>query len=89
MFLKNQLMNHLPVYIIKSKIKLFLIFLIKLYKYMISGFVPNACRFVPSCSNYAIEALQKHGIIAGCWFAIKRLSKCHRLYSKTGYDPIP
>ena len=59
------------------------------YKYMISGFVPSACRFIPSCSNYAVEALQKHGVIVGFWLAIKRLSKCHRFYNNTGYDPIP
>ena len=56
---------------------------------MISGFFPNACRFVPSCSNYSIESLQKHGVILGCWFTIKRLLKCHSLYNKTGYDPVP
>ena len=56
---------------------------------MISGFFPDACRFTPSCSNYAILALQKHGVFKGCWFAIMRLSKCHPLYNKTGYDPVP
>ena len=82
-------MNHLPTYIINSKIKKFLIFLVKSYKYMISGFFPNACRFSPSCSNYTIEALQKHGVCIGCGLAIKRLLKCHPFYNKTNYDPIP
>ena len=70
-------------------IKLLLIFLIKSYKYMISGFFPNSCRFFPSCSNYSIEALQKYGVFVGCWIAFKRLLKCHPLYNNTGYDPIP
>ena len=56
---------------------------------MISGFFPNACRFIPSCSNYAVGALQKHGVFRGCWISIKRISKCLPLYNKAGYDPVP
>ena len=89
MFLTNQLMNHLLAYMISSSIKHFLIFLIKSYKYMISGFFPNACRFVPSCSNYTVWALKKHGVIRGCWLAVKRISKCHPFYNTAGYDPVP
>jgi hypothetical protein len=44
---------------------------------MISGFFPNACRFFPSCSNYAVVALQKYGVFMGCWISNKRISKCH------------
>ncbi len=85
----NQLMNHLPTYTVSSLIKRFLIILIKSYQYMISGFLAPSCRFTPSCSDYTIEAFQNHGVISGCWFALKRLSKCHPFYNKTGYDPIP
>ena len=56
---------------------------------MISKFLPSACRFTPSCSNYAIGALQKHGVLMGCGLAIMRLTKCHPFYNKTGYDPVP
>ena len=56
---------------------------------MISGFFPNACRFFPSCSSYAIDVLQKYGFWMGCWLIIKRISKCHPLYNKTKYDPVP
>ena len=82
-------MNHLPNYMINSLFNRFIIILIKSYKYMISGFLPNACRFAPSCSNYAIDALQKYGFFMGCGLAFRRLSKCHPLYRGTNYDPIP
>ena len=56
---------------------------------MISKFLPRACKFIPSCSNYTIGALQKHGVFGGCWLAVKRLLKCHPFYNKAGYDPVP
>jgi putative membrane protein insertion efficiency factor len=72
-----------------SLIKQLFILLIKIYKNVISGFLPDACRFTPSCSNYSIEALDKHGIKGGGWLAIKRFGKCHPFYKTTGYDPVP
>jgi hypothetical protein len=74
---------------IHSLIKQLFVLLIKIYKIVISGFLPDACRFTPSCSTYTIEALEKHGVIGGGWLAIKRISKCHPLYKTTGYDPVP
>ena len=56
---------------------------------MISGFFPSACRFFPSCSNYAIGALQKYSVFKGCWLAVKRISTCHPFYNKAGHDPLP
>ena len=88
-FLINQSITHLPAYTTISLIKQFFIIIIKSYKYMVSGFIPNVCRFTPSCSDYVIEALQEHGVFAGCWLSIKRLLRCHPLYNKTGYDPVP
>ena len=82
-------MNLLPPYTISFSIKHCLVVLIKSYKYMISGFLPPACRFTPGCSNYAIEALQKHGAIQGCLLIIRRLLRCHPFNNKTGYDPVP
>ena len=89
MFHINRLMNHLRFYIISFVIKKLFIVLIKSYKYMISVFLPSACRFSPCCSNYAIEALQKHGVLIGFWLSVKRISKCHPLYNNAGYDPVP
>lgn len=64
------------------------VFLVKLYQWFISPFLPNACRFTPTCSQYAIIALQKHGAIKGLWLAAKRLAKCHP-WGSHGHDPVP
>ncbi|MDP7026791.1 MAG: membrane protein insertion efficiency factor YidD [Candidatus Marinimicrobia bacterium] len=74
---------------INSLIKHFFILLIKLYKTVLSGFLPDACRFTPSCSSFAIGALEKHGIIMGGWLALKRIGKCHPFNKTTGFDPVP
>ncbi|MBC8256362.1 MAG: membrane protein insertion efficiency factor YidD [Candidatus Marinimicrobia bacterium] len=74
---------------INSLIKEFFILFIKVYKMVISGFLPDACRFTPSCSAYAVEAIEKRGIMNGLWLAIKRIGKCHPFYNTTGYDPVP
>ena len=65
----------------------FLIKLIKLYQ-KIPGPWHNACRFYPTCSNYAIEAINIHGAIKGSWLAIKRIFRCNP-FSKGGFDPVP
>jgi len=64
------------------------IFLIKIYQYGISPLLRPSCRFTPTCSHYAIEALQKHGLFKGSFLAVKRISKCHPRGS-SGYDPVP
>ncbi|MCI0707387.1 MAG: membrane protein insertion efficiency factor YidD [Ignavibacteriae bacterium] len=67
-----------------------LITLVKLYKLLLSPLLPfNTCRYTPSCSEYAIEALNKHGWLRGTWLSIKRLSRCHRYHSHPPYDPVP
>lgn len=62
--------------------------LIKLYQYLISPLMPPACRFTPSCSQYSIEVLAKHGIIRGSWLSIKRILRCNP-WNRGGYDPAP
>lgn len=64
------------------------VLLIKLYKYVISPVLPNACRFYPTCSQYAIEALTRHGLFKGGFLSIKRILRCHPLCDG-GYDPVP
>lgn len=61
---------------------------IYLYKACISPFTPPSCRFVPTCSQYAIEALKKHGPLKGSWLAIRRILRCHP-WGGSGYDPVP
>lgn len=64
-----------------------LIFPIWGYQKIISPFFPSTCRFNPTCSNYAIEAIKKKGPIKGFWLALKRILKCHP-WGGTGYDPV-
>ena len=64
------------------------ILLIKLYQAVISPWLGPKCRYTPTCSQYAIEALKKHGVLKGLWLAVKRLSKCHP-WGGHGYDPVP
>ncbi|WP_108652870.1 membrane protein insertion efficiency factor YidD [Dongshaea marina] len=62
--------------------------LIRFYQLAISPLIGPRCRFTPSCSQYAIEAIQIHGSLKGIWLASKRLLKCHPLHDG-GYDPVP
>lgn len=64
------------------------ILLIKFYQYVISPNIGPKCRFTPTCSQYAIEALKKYGIIKGGWLSLKRISKCHP-WGSHGHDPVP
>ena len=66
----------------------FLMALVKCYQLTLSPFFGQQCRFSPSCSHYAIEALQAHGAIKGSWLTIKRLSHCHP-WHVGGHDPVP
>lgn len=65
-----------------------LILPIQFYRYFISPFTPSSCRHVPTCSEYAIEAIKVHGVIKGFVLGTKRLSKCHP-WGTHGYDPVP
>lgn len=65
-----------------------LILFIQAYRYTVSPLLGVRCRFEPSCSMYAIEALRQHGTFKGGWLAAKRLSRCHPL-NPGGYDPVP
>ncbi|MFQ5442719.1 MAG: membrane protein insertion efficiency factor YidD [Thermodesulfobacteriota bacterium] len=65
-----------------------LIFLISLYKTLISPFLPPSCRFYPSCSAYASEAIGSHGAIKGFFLAAVRILKCHP-FNPGGVDPVP
>jgi uncharacterized protein len=66
----------------------FFIILLRMYKKWISPFLPAACRFYPTCSEYGIQAIEKHGIIVGFYLAVRRLLRCHPFHSG-GFDPVP
>jgi putative membrane protein insertion efficiency factor len=61
---------------------------IKIYQGVISPWIGPKCRYTPTCSHYAWEALQKHGVVKGFWLALKRISRCHP-WGSSGYDPVP
>lgn len=61
---------------------------IRLYQWTISPLLPASCRFYPSCSHYAVEALHRHGVSRGLWLTLNRLSRCHP-WSRGGVDPVP
>jgi uncharacterized protein len=63
-------------------------FLILFYKIVLSPLWPATCRYTPSCSSYALEALEKHGVFKGSWLGAKRIFSCHP-WGKSGYDPVP
>ena len=62
--------------------------LLRVYRVSLSALFGPACRFEPSCSRYAAEALQKFGLVRGFWLAARRVVRCHPL-GETGYDPVP
>jgi len=65
-----------------------LAFFIKVYKRFLSPLLPPACRFYPTCSDYALEALRKHGALKGSFLALRRVLRCHPL-CEGGVDPVP
>jgi len=65
-----------------------LILLVKVYRYTVSPWLGKNCRFNPSCSAYAIEAIQKYGSLRGGWMAVKRILRCHP-WHPGGCDPVP
>ncbi|MEJ5315551.1 MAG: membrane protein insertion efficiency factor YidD [Tenuifilum sp.] len=64
------------------------ILLIKIYQIFLSPYLPNSCRFTPTCSAYSVEALKKHGFFKGLWLSVRRISRCHP-WGGHGYDPVP
>lgn len=65
-----------------------LILPIRFYQLAISPMFPAACRFTPTCSQYAVEAIRRHGPFKGVWYALRRILQCHP-WGGSGYDPVP
>jgi hypothetical protein len=90
----NQLNFHskkiLPTQAVYLSIQLLiriLLLLLRFYKVGVSPFLPPSCRFVPSCSEYTMEAIKKYGSFRGCWMGVRRILRCHPFHSG-GYDPV-
>lgn len=64
------------------------IVVIRTYQLLLAPFAGGACRFEPSCSAYAMTAVQEHGALRGLWLALRRVSRCHPL-GRSGFDPVP
>lgn len=65
-----------------------LVLLVRLYQRLVSPLLPPACRFYPSCSAYAVTALQRHGALRGTWLTVRRVCRCHPFHPG-GIDPVP
>jgi hypothetical protein len=65
-----------------------LMLLIRGYQRMVSPVLPPSCRFHPSCSQYTLEAVDRHGVFKGSWLGLRRLSRCHP-FNPGGFDPVP
>lgn len=73
---------------VKNPIKAALIAVIRVYRFAISSLLGHCCRFEPSCSAYAIEAINLYGCIKGCYLALRRVLRCHP-WHQGGFDPVP
>ena len=71
-----------------SAVRALLLGLIRLYQLTLSPWLGTQCRYEPTCSKYAAEALERHGVRRGVWLAAKRLGRCHP-WGRSGYDPVP
>lgn len=72
----------------KNPVKWLVLRLIRAYQKYISPLSPPNCRFIPTCSAYAVEAIEKHGVLYGGYLSIRRILRCHP-FGKSGYDPVP
>ena len=75
-----RMMVRLPAFLV--------ILAIRIYQVLLSPMLPAACRYQPSCSAYAVEAVERHGALRGGWLAAKRIGRCHP-FRPGGYDPVP
>lgn len=69
--------------------KKFMLSAIRFYQRRISPGLPPRCRYIPTCSQYAVEAIEKYGAIKGGWLALKRILRCHPFHKGGFYDPVP
>lgn len=85
-------MNYVPgdvaIRVISAVLRTVLILLVRTYQIVLAPLLPVSCRYYPSCSTYAIEALDRHGAFRGGWLTLRRLARCNP-FRPGGYDPVP
>lgn len=67
----------------------FMVAVIRAYQFAMRPLLVGGCRFVPHCSEYALEAISRHGPWRGAWLTVKRLARCHPFSGRSGFDPVP
>ena len=77
-----------PSTVLRSLVVALLVLVIRAYQFALSPFLGSACRFAPSCSEYAIEAVRRHGPLQGSWLGARRIARCHPFHPG-GLDPVP
>lgn len=70
------------------RLRLLLVYAVRLYQLVLSPVLPQGCRHLPTCSDYAIEALREHGVLRGGWLSVRRIACCHP-FGTSGFDPVP
>jgi putative membrane protein insertion efficiency factor len=73
--------------LVRQPAKIFVLRLLRGYKWMLSPLFPPACRYVPTCSEYAMEAVERYGVLCGGWMAVGRVLRCHP-FVRGGFDPV-
>jgi uncharacterized protein len=81
-------MSKSSLMLISASLRFLVLLPIRFYQWVISPFLPAACRYQPTCSAYAVEAVSRHGVFAGGWLALRRLLRCHP-WGGSGFDPVP
>jgi putative membrane protein insertion efficiency factor len=71
-----------------SVVTRFVVLLIRGYQVTLAPLLPSACRYQPTCSQYTLEAVERHGALKGAWLGVKRIARCHPFHPG-GYDPVP
>lgn len=84
----NRSLSSTVIHVVTVVPRTVLIMLVRVYQIVLSPLLPASCRYYPSCSTYAVEALERHGALRGGWLTLRRLARCNP-FRPGGYDPVP